>query len=72
MSTKLKYVGGHDGVDVVMPDGSVVTCERNHEIEVDDASTRKSLLAQGDNWTEVKRDSSTSSPSPSATAGKEK
>lgn len=46
---KLAYYGPHDAVEVVLPDGSVVTVVRggNHDFPPE---TAKSLVEQGDIW----------------------
>lgn len=46
---KLTYIGPHDGVELVLPDGRVVDVARGSTVEVDDEHGA-SLLEQQTNW----------------------
>jgi hypothetical protein len=68
MSTRARYDGPHDAVEVYLPSGRTVTVERGHLLPTEDdagdtipASVRDSLLEQSDVWSDVKQTTTTSS-----------
>lgn len=46
---KLTYIGPHDGVELVLPDGGIVEVAHGSTVEVDDEHGA-SLLEQHTNW----------------------
>lgn len=53
---KVRYVGPHDVVEVRLPDGSSVTVEQNHQVELPEelvGNSAHGLLAQAGNWERV-------------------
>lgn len=53
---KVRYIGPHDAVEVRLPDGSAVTVEQNHQVELPEdivGSSTHGLLAQASNWERV-------------------